>query len=36
MNKLIFDETTYNLALNGLSVSNDTLVAKIVDDNYDF
>ena len=36
MNKLIFDETTYDLALNGLSVSNDTLVAKIVDDNYDF
>lgn len=36
MNKLVFNETTYDLAINGLSVSEQELVATIVDRGYDF
>lgn len=35
MNKLIFNETSYDVAINGISVSTDTLVATLVSEDFD-
>lgn len=36
MDKLIFNESIYDLAINGLNVSNNSLVVSIVDHDYAF
>ena len=35
MNKLLFNETSFDVAVNGISVSNDSFVANLVTDDFD-
>ena len=35
MNKLVFNDTSYDVALNGINVTTDTLVATLVTDDFD-
>lgn len=35
MNKLVFNEASYDVAVNGITVTTDTLVARLVSDDFD-
>lgn len=35
MDKLVFNDVTYDVAVNGLTITNDVLVAKLVTDDFD-
>lgn len=35
MNKLVFNEASYDVAVNGITVTTDTLVATLVSDDFD-
>ena len=35
MNKLVFNEASYDVAVNGITITDDTLVATLVSDDFD-